>query len=137
MFIGAEMKRRRLVTDPATGGEGPIDNREPDYGHRLNVDLIGALVQGRPSCKSAPMIESDAEVARTLSTIPVRASRQMTGTEYQVRVAEVLNLFDIEAVGDETGIRYGGEGVELEDQPLEAAVRILIGRRFGIPEARI
>ena len=74
------------------------------------------------------MTESiDAEVARILSTIPVRASRQMTATEYQVRVAEVLNLFDIEAVGDETGIRYGGEGVELEDQPLEAAVRILIG----------
>jgi len=33
----------------------------------------------------------------------------MTATEYQVRVAEVLNLFDVEAVGDETGIRYGGE----------------------------
>lgn len=81
------------------------------------------------------MIESDAVVARTLSAIPVRASRQMTHTEYQVRVAEVLNLFDIEATGDETGIRYGDEGVELEDQPLEAAVRILIGRRFGIPEA--
>jgi len=58
----------------------------------------------------------------------------MTGTEYQVRVAEALNLFDIEAVGDETGIRYGGEGVELEDQPLEAAIRVLIGKRFGIPE---
>jgi len=77
----------------------------------------------------------DAGVARTLSTLPVRVSRQMTGTEYQVRVAEVLNLFDIDAVGDGTGIRYGGEGVELEDQPLEAAVRILIGKRFGIPEA--
>ena len=61
----------------------------------------------------------------------------MTGTEYQVRVAEVLNLFDIEAVGDETGVRYGDEGVELEDQPLEAAVRILIGRRFGIPESHM
>ena len=82
------------------------------------------------------MIESDAVVARALCTIPVRVSRQMTATEYQIRVAEVLNLFDIEAVGDETGIRYGDEGVELEDQPLEAAVRILIGRRFGIPEAQ-
>jgi hypothetical protein len=61
----------------------------------------------------------------------------MTATEYQVRVAEVLNLFDIEAVGDETGIRYGDEGVALEDQPLEAAVRILIGKRFGMPEARL
>ncbi|MGO4191988.1 hypothetical protein AB4Y67_09995 [Arthrobacter sp. YAF17] len=81
------------------------------------------------------MIESDAAVARTLSTIPVRASRRMTATEYHVRVAEVLNFFDIEAVGDETGIRYGGEGVELEDQPLEAVVRILVGKRFGIPEA--
>ncbi|MCB5292951.1 hypothetical protein [Arthrobacter sp. SO3] len=58
----------------------------------------------------------------------------MTATEYRARVAEVLNLFGIEAVGDETGIRYGGEGVELEDQPLEAAIRILIGKRFGIPE---
>jgi hypothetical protein len=76
-----------------------------------------------------------AKVARTLSTIPVRASRQMTATEYQVRVAEVLNLFDIEAVGDETGVHYGDEGVEQEDQPLEAAVRQLIGRRFGVPEA--
>ncbi len=77
----------------------------------------------------------DVGVARTLSTIPVRVSRQMTGTEYQVRVAEVLNHFDIEAVGDETGIRYGGEGVALDDQPLEAALRILVGRRFGIPES--
>lgn len=81
------------------------------------------------------MNESDAEVARTLSTIPVRASRQMTATEYQIRVAEVLNLFDIEAVGDETGVYYGEEGVALEDQPLLAAIRVLIGRRFGIPEA--
>ncbi|XAS66668.1 hypothetical protein V3C33_14405 [Micrococcaceae bacterium Sec5.7] len=82
------------------------------------------------------MTESiDAEVARTLSTIPVRASRQMTATEYQFRVSEILNLFDIDAVADETGVYYGGEGVELEDQPLVAAIRVLIGRRFGIPEA--
>ncbi|WP_442544778.1 hypothetical protein ACSBOX_03240 [Arthrobacter sp. KN11-1C] len=81
------------------------------------------------------MNESDAEVARTLSTIPVRVSRQMTDTEYQFRVAEVLNLFDIEAVGDETGVYYGDEGVELEDQPLVAAIRILLARRFGIPES--
>ena len=58
----------------------------------------------------------------------------MTATEYQVRVAEVLNLFDIEAVADETGVYYGGEGVALEDQPLLAAIRVLIGRRFGVPE---
>ncbi|WP_138414680.1 hypothetical protein [Sinomonas gamaensis] len=58
----------------------------------------------------------------------------MTVTEYQLRVAEVLRLFDIEAVGDETGVYYGGEGVELEEQPLVDAVRILIARRFGIPE---
>lgn len=75
-----------------------------------------------------------AEVARTLDAIPVRASRQMTVTEYQFRVAEVLGLFDIEAVGDETGVYYGGEGVELEEQPLVDAIRILIARRFGIPE---
>lgn len=82
------------------------------------------------------MIESDAEVARALSAIPVRVSRQMTPIESRFRVAEVLNLFDIEAVADGTGgIRYGDEGVALEDQPLEAAVRILIGRRFGVPEA--
>ena len=88
--------------------------------------------------RRAPMAESvDAEVARTLSTIPVRSSRQMTAVEYQFRVAEVLRLFDIEAVADETGVYYGGEGVELEDQPLEAAIRNLFGRRFGIPEALI
>ena len=58
----------------------------------------------------------------------------MTVTEYQFRVAEVLGLFDIEAVGDETGVYYGGEGVELEEQPLVDAIRILIARRFGIPE---
>jgi hypothetical protein len=75
------------------------------------------------------------EVARTLSTIPVRASRQMTGTEYQFRVGEVLNLFDIETVVDDTGMRFGGEGVELEDQPLLWAIHILVARRFGIPEA--
>lgn len=86
----------------------------------------------------APMTESiQAEVTRTLSTVPVRASRQMTVTEYQFRVAEVLNLFDIEAVADETGVYYGDEGAELEDQPLLAAIRILIGRRFAIPEAAI
>ncbi|SDL03840.1 hypothetical protein SAMN04487916_105123 [Arthrobacter sp. ov407] len=77
---------------------------------------------------------TDAEVARTLSTIPVRPSRQMTATEYQYRVVEVINLFDIEAVGEETGVHYGGEGVALEDQPLLAAIRVLIGRRFGIPD---
>ena len=81
------------------------------------------------------MNESAAKVARKLSTIPVRVSRQMTATEYQVRVAEVLNLFDIEAVGDETGVHYAGEGVALEDQPLLAAIRVLIGRRFGVPDA--
>ena len=80
------------------------------------------------------MNKSDAKVARKLSTIPIRVSRQMTPTEYQVRVAEVLNLFDIEAVGDETGVHYGGEGVALEDQPLLAAIRVLIGRRFGVPD---
>jgi hypothetical protein len=76
----------------------------------------------------------DAKVARKLSTIPVRVSRQMNASEYQVRVAEVLNLFDIEAVGDETGVHYGGEGVAREDQPLLAAIRVLIGRRFGVPD---
>jgi hypothetical protein len=80
------------------------------------------------------MNESDAEVARTLSRIPVRVPRQMTPTEYQVRVAEALNLFDIEAVGDATGVHYGGEGVALEDQPLLKAIRVLIGRRFGVPD---
>ncbi|MGO4493024.1 hypothetical protein AB4Y86_13190 [Arthrobacter sp. 2YAF22_2] len=80
------------------------------------------------------MNEADAEVARTLSRIPVRVPRQMTPTEYQVRVAEVLNLFDIEAVGDVTGVHYGGDGVALEDQPLLAAIRVLIGRRFGVPD---
>ena len=101
-----------------------------------NQDVIFSHGQHQnPVTRRALMTESvDAEVARTLSTIPVRASRQMTATEYQFRVAEVLNLFDIEAVGDETGVYYGGEGVELEDQPLVAAIRILIGRRFGIPE---
>ena len=81
------------------------------------------------------MNESDAKVARQLNTIPVRVPRQMTPTEYQVRVAEVLNLFDIEAVGDETGVYYGDEGVELEDQPLVGAIHILLARRFGIPES--
>ena len=97
---------------------------------------IGANTDYRLTSGCEWLSRIDAGVARTLSAIPVRASRHMTSTEYQVRVAEVLNLFDIEAVGDEMGIRYGDEGVELEDQPLEAAVRILIGKRFGIPEAR-
>ncbi|MBT8160304.1 MULTISPECIES: hypothetical protein [Arthrobacter] len=75
-----------------------------------------------------------AEVARKLSEIPVRASREMTPTEYQFRVSEVLRLFDIDAVADETGVYYGGEGVELEDQPSLWAIRLLVGKRFGIPE---
>lgn len=76
-----------------------------------------------------------AEVERKLSTIPVRASRQMTSTEYQFRVSEILRLFDIDAVGSETGVVYGDKGVELEDQPLVWAIRVLVGRRFDIPEA--
>jgi hypothetical protein len=80
------------------------------------------------------MNESAAKVARKLSTIPVRVARQMTPTEYQARVAEVLNLFDIEAAGDETGVRYGAEGIAREDQPLLAAIRVLVGRRFGVPD---
>ena len=78
-----------------------------------------------------------AEVASTLSTIPVRASRHMTSTEYQFRVSEVLRLFDIDAVADETGVYYGDEGVELEDQPLLWTIRILLARRFDIPEALV
>jgi hypothetical protein len=82
------------------------------------------------------MTESiQAEVARTLSTIPVRASRQMTAIEYQFRVSEILRIFDVDAVADEKGVYFGGEGVELEDQPLVWAIRILLARRFGIPEA--
>ena len=76
-----------------------------------------------------------AEVARKLGTIPVRASHQMTSTEYQFRVSEILRLFDIDAVGSETGVIFGDKGVELEDQPLVWAIRILVGRRLGIPEA--
>jgi len=59
----------------------------------------------------------------------------MTSTEYQFRVSEILRLLDIPAVGDETGVYYGNGGVELEDQPLVWAVRILVARRFGVPEA--
>jgi hypothetical protein len=59
----------------------------------------------------------------------------MTSTEYQFRVAEITRLFDIDAVGSETGVVYGDKGVELEDQPLLWAVRVLVARRFGIPEA--
>lgn len=59
----------------------------------------------------------------------------MTATEYQFRVSEILRLFDIDAVGDETGVYYGGKGVELEDQPLLWAIRTLVARRFDIPEA--
>jgi hypothetical protein len=59
----------------------------------------------------------------------------MTATEYQFRVADVLRLFDIDAVANETGVTYGEKGVELEDQPLLWAIRVLIGRRFDLPEA--
>ncbi|WP_415853806.1 hypothetical protein [Sinomonas sp. G460-2] len=75
------------------------------------------------------------EVVRTLAAVPVRASRQMTSTEYQFRVSEILRLFDIEAVGSEWGVIYGDKGVELEDQPLIDAIRILVGKRFDIPES--
>ena len=103
----------------------------------LHLDANQEVIfHGQQVTRRGPMTESiDAEVARTLSTIPVRASRQMTAAEYQFRVAEILRLFDIDAVAYETGVYYGGEGVEIEDQPLEAAVRVLIGRRLGIPEA--
>ena len=74
------------------------------------------------------------EVERTLSTIPVRVSREMTNTEYSVRVAEVLRLFDIDATGNETGVYYGDQGVGPEDQPLVWAIHTLVERRFGIPD---
>ncbi|WP_120521409.1 hypothetical protein [Arthrobacter celericrescens] len=74
------------------------------------------------------------EVQRTLSAIQVRVSRQMTTIEHHVRVAEVLRLFDIDATGNETGVYYGDQGVELEDQPLVWAIHTLVERRFGIPE---
>ncbi|MEA5455758.1 hypothetical protein SPF06_13570 [Sinomonas sp. JGH33] len=61
----------------------------------------------------------------------------MTSTEYQFRVSEILRLFDIEAVGSETGVVYGDKGVELEDQPLVWAVHALVARRFGIPESQM
>jgi hypothetical protein len=76
-----------------------------------------------------------AEVERTLSAIPVRAAHQIATTEYQMRVGEILNLLDIDTVVDEKGMHFGGEGVELEDQPLLWAIDILVARRFGIPEA--
>lgn len=58
----------------------------------------------------------------------------MTSTEYQFRVSEVLRLFDVDAVADETGVYFEGGGVELEDQPLVWAIRVLVARRFGVPE---
>lgn len=59
----------------------------------------------------------------------------MISTEYQFHVSEILRLFDIDAVGSEKGVIYGDKGVELEDQPLLWAIRVLVARRFGIPEA--
>ncbi|MET1086253.1 MAG: hypothetical protein ABWY04_03895, partial [Arthrobacter sp.] len=44
-------------------------------------------------------------------------------------------LLTVESMADDAAAVLGGEGVDLEDQPLEAAIRILVGRRFGIPEA--
>ena len=41
----------------------------------------------------------------------------MTATEYQVRVAEVLNLFDIEAVGDEMGVITGTRALSWKISP--------------------
>ncbi|WP_323279638.1 hypothetical protein [Sinomonas terricola] len=52
-------------------------------------------------------------------------------------MSEILRLFDIEAVGSETGVVYGDKGVELEDQPLVWAVHALVARRFGIPESQM
>ena len=60
----------------------------------------------------------------------------MTNIEYQVRVAEVLRLFDIDASGDETGVHYGEQGVGPEDQPLVWAIHTLVERRFGISYER-
>ena len=74
------------------------------------------------------------EVQRTLSTIPVRVSREMNNTEYQVRVAEILRLFDIDATGNETGVYYGDQGVGLEDQPLVWAIHTLVERRFSVSD---
>lgn len=61
----------------------------------------------------------------------------MTATEYQFRVSEILNLFDIDTVADEKGMHFGGEGVELEDQPLLWAIHVLVAKRFGIPESQM
>jgi hypothetical protein len=57
----------------------------------------------------------------------------MTPSEYQFRVSQVLQLFDIDAVADEKGVYFGGEGVGPEDQPLVWAA--LLARRMGIKDA--
>lgn len=58
----------------------------------------------------------------------------MSGHDYQRRVADVLNLLDIKVEVDDTGMHFGGEGVELDDQPLLWAIHILVAKRYGISE---
>ena len=95
------------------------------------------LLLGRHALKLSRMsFPDDMDVARILALLPVRASRTMSAPEYAARVAEVCQLFDIDAVADEQGgLTYSGHGVEREDQPLLVAIRILVAERFGIPEA--
>jgi hypothetical protein len=71
-----------------------------------------------------------AEVAKVLALLPVNETQPVSPEELIERSVAVYNLFDIAAVARDGGITFEGSGVGVLDQPLLAALEILLARRF-------
>lgn len=70
-----------------------------------------------------------AEVSKLLELMPVQAMDGLPVGEQIDRRVALYNLFGIGAVAHDGGIQYE-PGVELQDQPLLAALDVLFARRF-------
>lgn len=76
------------------------------------------------------------EVEKLLALLPISESGELTHAEITERRIAVINLFGIAAVSREGGISFGS-GVSVQDQPLLAALNVLVTRRFPLsPAAR-
>jgi hypothetical protein len=71
------------------------------------------------------------DVEKIIAIIPVEVTEErLSDVEFYSRVAQICKLFDIEATGEENGIRYGPRGLWPADDPLAHAILALMERRF-------
>jgi hypothetical protein len=77
-------------------------------------------------------IPDDFEVRRILEDIPVDSIRTADFAEYRERLMRVSREFDVFLIADDDGgFSFEGEGLQEEDQPLFAAISVLLARRLG------